>query len=362
MNRVLVTGGSGFLGSHAIVQLLTAGFDVRTTLRNMVRKDEVEAMVRAGGADPRRMEFVVADLEQDEGWPAAVADCDYVLHVASPFPSGQPKDEGDLIRPARDGALRVLRAARDARTKRVVMTSSFAAVGYGHPMRQTPFTEVDWSRPEAPDIQPYIKSKMVAERAAWGFIEAEGGELELSVINPVGIFGPVLGPDYASSVAIIKAMLDGQMPFAPRVSFGMTDVRDVAALHILAMTSPKAVGERFIAVSGEPISMLEVARILRRELGAAAAKAPVRQMPDWLVRLMSRVVPKLRNVVPQLGIVRRASNQKSRDVLGWQPRQTEQIVIDTAESLLSIARIGQGPPAGLVAGPAVKSFQGPSGP
>ena len=338
MSKVLVTGGTGFLGAHIIVQLLNAGHDVRTTLRSLKRRDELFAMIRTGGADPAGLTLVEADLEQDAGWSEAVQGRDFVLHVASPFPAGNPADEEAVIRPARDGTLRVLRAARDAGVKRVVMTSSFAAVGYGHPPRKGPFAETDWSRPDAPDVQPYIKSKIFAERAAWDFIEREGGALELSVINPTGIFGPVLGPDYSSSIGIIKAMLDGRMPFAPRVYFGVVDVRDVAALHLLAMTKPEAAGERFIAVSGEPVSMYSVAAVLRRGLGAVAAKAPRMQLPDFLVRLMARFVPKLREVVPQLGILRRASNAKARRILGWSPRSAEEAVLATAKSLDELSK------------------------
>lgn len=336
MSKVLVTGGTGFLGAHIIVQLLDAGHEVRTTLRSMKRRDDVLAMVRNAGADPAALTMFEADLEKEDGWAKAVRGCDFVLHVASPFPAGNPSTEEEVIRPARDGALRVLRAARDAGVKRVVMTSSFAAVGYGHPSHEAPFVETDWSQADAPDVQPYIKSKIFAERAAWDFIDREGGVLELSVINPTGIFGPVLGPDYSSSIGIIKTMLDGHMPFAPRIYFGVVDVRDVAALHIKAMTAPEAAGERFIAVSGEPVSMYSVAAILRRKLGADAAKAPRMQLPDFLVRLMARFLPALRGVVPQLGIYRRASNVKAKRVLGWTPRPSEEAVIATATSLIAL--------------------------
>ncbi len=336
MSKVLVTGGTGFLAAHIIVQLLQAGDEVRTTVREITRRDDLVAMLRNGGADPANLAVFEADLEADSGWADAVSGCDYVLHVASPFPAGSPDNEEDLIRPARDGALRVLRAARDAGVKRVVMTSSFAAIGYGHGARTEAFTEDDWSDPDAPDVQPYIKSKIVAERAAWDFIEAEGGALELSVINPTGIFGPVLGPDFASSINIVKAMLDGTMPLVPRVYFGMVDVRDAADLHQRAMIAPEAAGKRFIAVAGEPVSMKDVADILRQRLGDAAGKAPQRQLPDWLVRTMARFNPALRETLPQLGIRRRASNARARRMLGWQPRPIEETVTATAESLLAL--------------------------
>lgn len=340
MSKVLVTGGTGFLGAHTIIQLLDAGHDVRTTLRSLKRKADLLSMIRTGGADPAALTVVEADLEKDAGWAEAVNGCDFVLHIASPFPAGNVGDEEAVIRPARDGTLRVLHAARDAGIKRVVMTSSFAAIGYGHPPRKEPFNETEWSRPDAPDVQPYIKSKILAERAAWDFIKREGGALELAVINPTGIFGPVLGPDYASSIGIIRAMLEGRMPFAPRVYFGVVDVRDVAALHLLAMAAPEAAGERFLAVSGEPVSMYSVAATLRRELGVDAAKAPRMQLPDFLVRLLARFMPPLREVVPQLGKYRRASNAKAKQLLGWSPRPSEEAVVATSSSLIKLSREG----------------------
>lgn len=338
MIRVLVTGGTGFLGAHILVQLIRAGYDTRATIRNMNRKDDLLKMVEAGGVDPDGLTVFEADLESDTGWTNAAAGCDFVLHVASPFPSGSPDDENELIRPACEGTVRVLRASRDAGVKRVVMTSSFAAIGYGHPARSEAFTEDDWSNPKAADVFPYIRSKILAEQAAWRFIEEQGENLELSVINPTGIFGPVLGPDYSSSVDLIRAMLDGRMPFAPRVFFGVVDVRDVAALHLLAMSAPEAAGERFIAVAGEPVSMIAVARMLRRHLGTSAAKAPRLQLPDPFVRLIAKFAPALREVTPQLGKYRRASNEKALKTLGWSPRIPEKTIHATAESLLALGK------------------------
>ena len=338
MSKILVTGGTGFLGAHILVQLLQAGHDVRSTVRSISRKDDLLSMLKTGGADPEPLSLFEADLEDGSGWEEAVRGCDYVIHVASPFPAGSPEDETALIRPAREGAIRVLRVSRDAGVKRVVMTSSFAAVGYGHPARDEAFTETDWANPAAPDVFPYVKSKILAEQAAWKFIEMEGAHLELSVINPTGIFGPVLGPDYASSVGLVRAMLDGKMPFAPRVFFGIADVRDVAALHILAMNSPEAAGERFIAVSGEPFPMIAVARILRNHLGPSASKAPRLQLPDTLFRLMARFAPALREVTPQLGKHRRASSAKAVNMLGWSPRRPEETILATAESLIALGK------------------------
>src|SRR5580693_1034614 len=221
MSTILVTGGSGFIGSHAISQLLAAGHEVRTTLRSLQREGDVRAMVNQGGASADCLSFFAANLEDDQGWPEAVAGCEYVLHVASPFPAHVPKHEDELIVPARDGALRVLRAARDARVKRVVLTSSFAAIGYGHTPQTAPFDETDWTDPNAEGLAPYVKSKTVAERAAWDFIAGDGGPLELSVVNPVAVFGPPLGPDYSTSILVIQRLMNGAMPGLPKIHFGV---------------------------------------------------------------------------------------------------------------------------------------------
>ena len=217
----------------------------------------------------------------DAGWPAAVAGCEYVLHIASPFPSTVPKDENELIIPAREGALRVLRASRDAGVKRVVLTSSFAAVGYGHPEQEAGFTEKDWTDPSGADVMPYTKSKTLAERAAWDFIDREGAGLELAVVNPVGVFGPVLGPDYATSILLVQRMMDGALPGLPRMCFGVVDVRDVADLHLRAMTNPAAKGERFLAVAGDFMWIVEIAKALKAaagRCGEAGADAAVAEL------------------------------------------------------------------------------------
>ena len=335
MARVLVTGGSGFLGCWCVLQLLAAGHEVATTVRTRGREPDVLAMVEAGGnARGREIDFFEADLLGDNGWADAVRGCDFVLHVASPFGGSAPGSEAELIAAARDGSLRVLRAARDGGVRRVVLASSFAAVGYGRGTRETPFTESDWTDVSQPDVQPYIRSKTLAERAAWDFISAEGGGMELAVVNPVGIFGPILGPDYSSSIDIIRSMLTGGMPAVPRTYFGVVDVRDAADLHLRAMVSPKAAGERFLAVAGEPMSMLEVAQILRRRLGGAAAKAPRHQLPDAVVKTMALTSPRMRQIASQLGMRRRASHAKAREVLGWSPRSNEEVILATAQSLI----------------------------
>jgi nucleoside-diphosphate-sugar epimerase len=339
MSTVLVTGGSGFIGSHTILQLLAVGYSVRTTVRSLSREGDVRAMLRTGGADPGdQLSFVAAELMSDGGWPAAVAGCEYVLHIASPFPSTLPKHEDELIIPAREGALRVLRAARDAGVKRVVMTSSFAAIGYGHPPQRAPFTEKDWTDLNGADVMPYTKSKTLAERAAWDFIAREGAGLELSVVNPVGVFGPVLGPDYATSILIVQKFLDGSMPGVPRMSFGVVDVRDVADLHLRAMTNPAASGERFLAVAGDFMWLMEIAQLLKARLGDAARRVPTRQLPNWLVRLARFKDPAVKQILPELGKWKNATSEKAQRVLGWLPRSREESVMATAESLLRLRR------------------------
>lgn len=314
MSKILVTGGSGFLGSHCIVAALAAGHEVKATLRSLDKALQVRAMISAGGVDPE-ITFYAADLAHDDGWAEAVAGCDYVLHTASPFPAVQPEDPNDLIVPARDGALRVLRAARTSGVKRVVLTSSFAAIGYGYESQDHIYTEADWTPDDAPN-QPYIRSKTIAERAAWDFVEQRGAP-ELSVINPTGIFGPILGPDVSTSIGLLKGLLDGAFPALPDMCFGVVDVRDVADLHLRAMTEPSAAGERYIAVAGEPLSMTNVAALLRQNLGASAARVPTAE---------AAFSPDTRRP--------RASNAKARQSLGWSPRSSEDAILASADSLL----------------------------
>jgi dihydroflavonol-4-reductase len=247
-----------------------------------------------------------------------------------------PRDENELVVPAREGTLRVLRAARDAGVKRLVLTSSFAAIGYGHPPRETAFDEGDWTDVEGDDVQPYAKSKTLAELAAWDFVAREGGGLELAAVNPVAVLGPALGPDVSASITLVQALLDGRTPAAPKIHFGLVDVRDVADLHLRAMENPAAKGERFLAVAGEPMSMIEIAQVLRQHLGNAARRVPRREMPDWLARVTALVVPQMRSVLPMLGRRRRASGDKARRLLGWNPRPNEEIIMATAESLLAL--------------------------
>ncbi len=342
MSTVLVTGGSGFIGSHCILQLLAAGYEVRTTIRNLKREADVRAMLRQGGAESgNRLSFFAADLERDAGWPQAVSGCEYVLHVASPFPATVPRHEDELIVPAREGALRVLRTARDAGVRRVVLTSSFAAIGYGHKPQKEPFTERDWTDLNGNGLTAYVKSKTIAERAAWNFIttqapDRQGGKLELSVVNPVGVFGPALGPDYSTSILIVQRLMDGAVPGLPKLYFGAVDVRDVAALHLRAMTHPAGAGERFLAVAGDFMSTLDVAKLLKSSMGAAARKVPTRQLPNFVIRLAALRDPAVKQIVPELGMRKNATAEKAKSMLGWSPRSREESIIATAESLLRL--------------------------
>ena len=337
---VLVTGRSGFIAMHCIVQLLAAGHRVRTTVRSLSREPEVRATLKAAGAGTDagdRLAFFAADLTADAGWDEAVAGCDHVLHVASPFPADVPKHEDELIVPAREGALRVLRASRAAGVRRVVLTSSFAAVGYGHPQMARPFDESDWTDVDGGGLTAYAKSKTLAERAAWSFMGREGGDMELAVVNPVGVFGPALGADFSTSIEIIRRMMDGALPGLPRISFGVVDVRDVADLHLKAMTHPEAAGERFLAVAGDFLSMRDIGLVLRQRLGHAARRVPTRELPDWLLRIVARVDKSVGQIVPELGKRKNASSEKARRVLGWTPRPADEALVATAESL---ARLG----------------------
>ena len=335
MSLVLVTGGSGFVAQHCVLQLLAAGHDVRTTVRNPAREAEVRALLKKAGADDGRLSFAAADLTRDAGWPEAVAGADFVLHVASPFPPSVPKNEDDLIIPARDGALRVLKSARAAGVKRVVLTSSFAAVGYGHPDRPTPFDERDWTDLSSPEVQPYVKSKTLAERAAWDFAAKEPG-FELAVVNPVAVLGPVPGPDTSTSIMFVKRLLDGSMPGLPRISFGLVDVRDVADLHLRAMTDPRAAGERFIAVAGDFMAFKDMARTLKSRLGPAASRVPTRELPDWILRFAGFFSAEAKQVLPELGKHKNATSEKARRALAWAPRSREDALVATAESLFEL--------------------------
>lgn len=333
---VLVTGGSGFIGAHTIVQLIKSGARVRATLRTPSREGEVRDMIAAGGVQAGdRLSFTRADLLSDEGWDAAAQGCDYVLHVASPFPAVLPRNADDLIVPAREGTLRALRAAKAAGVKRAVVTSSFAAIGYGDRVNAgTPFTEEDWTNPTDRNPSAYIKSKTIAEKAAWDFARREG--LELAVVNPVAVLGPLLGRDFSTSIELVKILLEGKMPGCPQMGFALVDVRDVASLHLLAMRHPAAAGQRFIASNEGFCWLVEVARVLKERLGAKARKVPTRTLPNWLVRLFGKVDPLVAQIVPELGRQRPATAAKAVSLLGWTRISNADAIEASARSLLDL--------------------------
>ncbi|MCB9675809.1 MAG: NAD-dependent epimerase/dehydratase family protein [Alphaproteobacteria bacterium] len=333
---VLVTGGSGFVGVHAIAALLNDGHRVRTTVRNVMKEEEIRAMLGRAGVDAGdRLTVVAADLTSDEGWDRAVEGCAYVHHVASPFPAAVPSHEDELIVPAREGTLRVLRAARAAGVKRVVVTSSFAAIGYGGGEPPPVFDETCWSDPDG-DIAPYAKSKTVAERAAWDFV-ADGGP-ELAVVNPVGIFGPVLGGRPSTSIELVKRVIRG-MPGCPRLWFGVVDVRDVVDLHLRAMSHPDAAGERFLAVSGDFLTVQQIATILKEHLGDRGSRIRTRQIPDFVVRLVALWDPAVRLTLTELGREKHGTGAKAERMLGWSPRTPAEALGATADSLIELGMV-----------------------
>ena len=334
--RVLVTGASGFVAQHVILQLLAKGYTVRGTLRSMKRADEVRKVLSAFDPRAQDIDFVEADLSSDAGWAEAVKDCTYVQHVASPIPAVLPKDEMVLIRPARDGALRVLKAAKAAGVKRVVMTSSMAAIAYGHGDRRAEVSdETMWSNPDGPDNTPYTKSKTIAERAAWDYVNGEGKGLELAVINPTGIMGPALSADVSTSLEIPIRLMNGKTPGVPRLGFSLVDVRDVAECQVKAMEIPEAAGERFLATEGF-LWFADAAEVLRKKFPAYDAKIPKRKIPDFVLKLMAVFQPIYKQTVTELGRTRKASNAKASRVLGVKFRTAEEALIASAESLIQL--------------------------
>ena len=332
MKTVLVTGGSGFLGGWCLVELLRGDYAVRTTVRDLSREAEVRARVESQVDPGDRLTFFAADLLSDDGWEQAAQGCDYVLHVASPFPLAQPKDPDELIVPAREGTLRVLKAALDAGVGRVVVTSSVAAVRGSVDQSSAPLTEADWTDPDG-DITPYTRSKTIAERAAWDFVKERGESEKLATVNPGAILGPVLSDDMSPSLELVNRLLKG-MPGTPRIGFNLVDVRDVVDLELKAMTAPEAGGERFIAVTRFQW-MSEVAAVLRDRLGdPAAAKVPKRAVPNFVVRLMGIFDPSIRSIAGQLGQKVELSSAKAESLLSWKPRPLDETIVECAQSLV----------------------------
>jgi nucleoside-diphosphate-sugar epimerase len=329
---VLVTGGTGYVAGWVIVELLKRGYDVRTTVRNLSKADSVRAAVAHGGVATDRLAFAAADLTQDAGWDAAVAGCDYVLHVASPLGTGSEKDPDSLVRPAREGALRVLRAAVKAGVKRVVLTSS---CGAATPLKMGVNTVTDeetWSTPEKQE--PYRRSKTLAERAAWDFMQKEGGTTEFVTVLPSGVFGPVLSMDGLGSVQFIQRLIDGRLPRIPNVGLNIIDVRDLAVAHVQAMTAPEAAGQRLI-ISCDFMWMKEIAAVVKAKLGARGDKVPTKELPDIVVKLGAGFSPALNTLKPLLRRSHRFSSDKARRLIGLKTRPASETVIDCAESLLA---------------------------
>jgi dihydroflavonol-4-reductase len=329
---VLVTGGSGFLGGWCVVELLRRGYTVKTTVRSIAREAQVRAAIASMVDSDDRLAVLAADLIRDDGWPEAVEGCDYVLHVASPFPPKQPKDPDELIQPAREGTLRVLRAGLDAGVKRIVVTSSIAAIRLSKDAAARPLNEGDWTDPDTPGLTPYVRSKAIAELAAWDLVRERGEEDRLAVVNPGAIIGPVLNDDLSYSLQAVQRLLGGT-PGVPRLGFSLVDVRDVADLEIKAMTAPEAGGERFIAVT-RFLWMAEIGEVLKERLGEEAAKVPTRTIPNLLVRGMALFDPGIRSVVGGLGKRTELSSEKARSVLGWAPRPIESTIAETGETLI----------------------------
>lgn len=333
--KVLVTGGTGFVAIHSILQLLNRGYQVRTTVRSIKSKDKIFEMLKNGGiTDFGSIDFIEADLTSNKNWLEAMIGCHYVLHIASPIFLRIPKNEDEMIRPAVDGTLRILKAAREAGVKRVVMTSNFGAVGYSHKDKNTVITEDSWTNPNEKGLSIYNKSKVLAEQAAWDFMKNEAGTLELSVINPMGIFGPSLSADLSSGFEMLKKILDGTMKAIPDISLGIVDVRDVAELHILAMENPAAKGQRFLALSGGTMSLLEIVKLLKQKMPYVAHKASTKSLPTFIIRLTALFNDQAKAILPLVGIYRNASNEKAKTILGWKPRSNEEAVIATVISLI----------------------------
>lgn len=331
--RILVSGGSGYIAGVLIRQLLAAGWQVHTTLRDPKREPALRRLLGVGESEQLRC--FAADLLADAGWAEAAAGCSHLAHVASPLPVGVPRDANALIAPARDGALRALKAARDAGVRRVVMTSSVAAIAYGHGPGEHRLTEADWTRLDQPGIPPYVQSKTIAERAARDWVACEGGGLEFCTVNPSVVLGPVASADYSASVVIVQSLLQGRIPALPNIGFGIVDVRDVAELHVRALTAPGMAGERFIACGGF-LWLREIAAILRAELGEQAGRVPTRELPDWAVRLLAQVSPTVRAAAGELGTVRHQDSTHAREVLGWAPRAPREAIVATARDLIAL--------------------------
>ena len=328
--RVLVTGGSGYIAGFLIRDLVARGWHVHTTLRSLAREAEIRATL---GVAHDALTVFAADLLDDTGWAEAVAGCSHVAHVASPFPAGAPKNDDELIVPAREGALRALRFAHAAGVTRFVLTSSVAAVAYGHGADVRAYTEADWTDPTAPGVGAYIKSKTIAERATRDWMAAHGAGMEFCSVNPSAVLGPLLSKDFSMSIQIVQRLLDGSLPGMPRLGFAVVDVRDLAELHVRALETPGLDGERFIA-AGPFLWMKDVAAILRDGLGPQARKVPTRTIPDVFVRLLALFDSTIRQITGEIGRTRAVDAHHAFERLGWKTRDVRTTILDTAHSLI----------------------------
>jgi nucleoside-diphosphate-sugar epimerase len=331
---VLVTGGSGFIGGWCVIALLQQGWTVRTTVRDLAKAPTVRANLSKVVDPGERLSFFAADLMSDDGWDAAAEGCDYVLHVASPLGIAEPKDPNVLITPAREGAKRAVGAAIKAGAKRVVMTSSVAATSLGVGAPDGVADETVWTDLKNVRESAYAQSKVLAEKAAWDLIAEKGGSTTMSTVHPALVVGPVLSDDYSGSVQVIERLLSGRVPGLPRFGFNFVDVRDVAELHLLAMTAPQAAGQRFIA-AGQFAWMADVADLLRAKMGAQGAKVPTMRVPDFVLRVAAIFDKELTAVIPGLGKRHDFSSEKAQRMLGWTHRSLEDAVLDCARSLIA---------------------------
>jgi nucleoside-diphosphate-sugar epimerase len=336
---ILVTGGTGAVGVHCILQLLQKGYTVRTTIRNLSKKDDVIDMLQNGGISGDNLSFIEADLSSDANWETAIKGCTYVLHVASPTHIGS-EDEIEMTRHAIDGVLRVLKVARNQGVKRVVLTSSYGALGFSNRDFSTVTTEANWTDPNDKGLAPYHKSKALAERAAWDFMKNEGGDMELAVINPAAIFGPSLGPSQSPSLGILKTLLSGAMPAVPNFSINVVDIRDVADLHIRAMITPEAKSQRFIASADGQISMPEIARLLKERAPAVSEKVSLKILPDFILRIAALFNRRAKDGLYMSRLNRNISNEKAKSILGWTPiANNEEAILASVESMIKFQMI-----------------------
>ena len=331
---VLVTGGSGYIGSWCVIAALQQGYAVRTTVRSLAKEPQARAAI-AKQVDPgNRLSFHAVDLTADAGWDEAMAGCEYVLHVASPIAVAEPKDPDELIVPAREGARRAVSAAIKAGVKRVVLTSSVAAASPGETSGDSLTDENLWTDLSDPKVSAYSRSKTLAERAAWDLIGASDGATTLATVNPALVLGPVLSDDFSGSIQVVERLMTGRVPGLPRLGFNIVDVRDVADLHLRAMTQPQAAGQRFIA-AGRWAWMADLAVVLKAKLGAEAAKVPTRKVPDFVLRLAGLFDRDIASVTSGLGRKHDFSSAKAQNLLGWKPRPVEDTALDCARSLIA---------------------------